>query len=215
MLALAAAIFGMVNYASFRHYKHADVSRSKLYQLSDKTQGLLKSLTNAIDVIVFLQPGQDIYEDVDNLLKEYQDASKLIRVQKVDPDRDLARTEMLAKKYQVSKANVVVFDNGGRTKFVTAEDIVEMDYSGMQMGAPPRKTGFKGEQAFSRRFRVSRNRRCPWCISCKATASATPMALTARKAIPTSRARSNVTIRRSKRSRSASRKRFPPMPIRS
>ena len=148
-LALAAAIFGMVNYASFRHYKHADLSRTKLYQLSEKTTGLLKSLTNAIDVIVFFQPGQDVYDDVDNLLKEYQESSKLIRVQKVDPDRDLARTEMLAKKYQVAKPNVVVFDNGGRTKFVTTEDIVEMDYSGMQMGMQPRKTGFKGEQAFS------------------------------------------------------------------
>ncbi|TAN38870.1 MAG: hypothetical protein EPN23_01065 [Verrucomicrobia bacterium] len=148
-LTLAVVIFGMINYMSFRHYQHTDVSRNKLYQLSDKTQGLLKSLTNAVDVIVFFQPGQDIYEDVDNLLKEYQDASKLIRVQKVDPDRDLARTEMLAKKYQVSKPNVVVFESNGRSKFVTADDIVELDYSGMQMGAPPRKTGFKGEQAFS------------------------------------------------------------------
>lgn len=146
---LAAAIFGMINYASFRHYKHADLSRSKMYQLSAKTTGLLKSLTNAVDVVVFFQPGQDVYDDVDNLLKEYQEASKLIRIQKVDPDRDIARTEMLAKKYQVTKANVVVFDAGGRTKFVTAEDIMEMDYSGAQMGAPPRKTGFKGEQAFS------------------------------------------------------------------
>ena len=149
MLVLAAALFGMVNYASFRHYKRHDLSKTKLYQLSDKTQGLLKSLTNAIDVVVFFQPGQEVYEDVDNLLKEYQDASKLIRVQKVDPDRDLARTELLAKKYQVSKPNVVVFDNNGRSKFVTADDIVEMDYSGAQMGQPPRKTGFKGEQAFS------------------------------------------------------------------
>lgn len=148
-LALAAALFGMVNYASFRHYKRHDLSKTKLYQLSDKSVSLLKSLTNTIDVVVFFQPGSDIFEDVDNLLKEYQDASKQIRVQKVDPDRDLAKTELLAKKYQVTQANVIVFDNNGRSKFVTAEDIVEMDYSGMQMGAPPRKTGFKGEQAFS------------------------------------------------------------------
>jgi ABC-type uncharacterized transport system involved in gliding motility auxiliary subunit len=148
-LALAAALFGMANYASFRHYKRLDVSKNKLYQLSDKSLGLLKSLTNTIDVVVFFQPGQEIYEDVDNLLKEYQDASKHIRVQKIDPDRDLAKTELLAKKYQVSRANTVVFDNNGRTKFVTADEIVDMDYSGMQMGMPPRKTGFKGEQAFS------------------------------------------------------------------
>ena len=148
-LALALLLFGLVNYLGYRHYRRADLSRTKLYQLSDKTKSLLRSLTNTIDVVVFFQPSQDIHEDVDNLLKEYQDASKLIRLQQVDPDRDLARTELLAKKYQVSQANVVVFDNGGRVKHVTVNDIVAMDYSGMPYGQPARKTAFKGEQAFS------------------------------------------------------------------
>ena len=51
-LVLAAAIFGMVNYVSFRNYARHDFSRTKLYQLSDKTTGLLKSLTNSIEVTV-------------------------------------------------------------------------------------------------------------------------------------------------------------------
>ena len=100
-------------------------------------------------MIVFFQPGHDVYEDVHNLLKEYEYASPLIRVEWVDPDRDLARTEELMRKYQVDQANVVVFDAGGRSKYVTARDIAEYDYSPVQFGQMPERIAFKGEQAFS------------------------------------------------------------------
>jgi len=148
-LALAAALVVMVNYLSSRHYQRYDWSRSKYYALSDKTMSLLGSLTGRVDVVVFFQPGQNVYEDVVNLLKEYEEASGLIHVEKVDPDRDIARTDELARKYQVDQANVVVFDYNGRSKFVNAAEIVEMDYSGMMQGRKAEMTGFKGEQAFS------------------------------------------------------------------
>ena len=152
-LVLAAAIFGMVNYVSFRNYARHDFSRTKLYQLSDKTTGLLKSLTNSVEVTVFLEPNRDaasaeVFEDVDNLLKEYQEAAPTVHVKKIDPNRDVALAELFAKKYQPSGFGVM-FDTGGRTKYVLAEELVEMDYSAAQMGGPPRKIGFKGEQAFS------------------------------------------------------------------
>lgn len=148
-LFLAAALVVMVNYLSSRHYQRFDWSRSKYYSLSDKTKQLLGSLTGRVDVVVFFQPGQAVYEDVVNLLKEYEEASRHVRVEMVDPDRDIARTEELARKYQVEQANVVVFDYNGRSKFVNASEIVEMDYSGMMQGGKAAMTGFKGEQAFS------------------------------------------------------------------
>lgn len=148
-LLLAGALLVMVNYLSSRHYRRFDWSRSKYYSLSDKTRNLLDSLTGRVDVVVFFQPGQSVYEDVDNLLKEYQEASSRIHVERVDPDRDIAKTEELARKYQVEQANVVVFDYNGRSKFVNAADIVEMDYSGVMQGGKAEMTGFKGEQAFS------------------------------------------------------------------
>lgn len=148
-LALAAALVLMVNYLSYRHYLRADWSRGGYYQLSEKTIGLLNSLTGTVDVVVFFQPQQEIYPDVDNLLKEYAYASGRIRVEKVDPDRDLARTEELMRKYKVEQANVVVFDYNGRSKYVGANEIVEYDYSPVAIGERPQKVAFKGEQAFS------------------------------------------------------------------
>jgi len=148
-LLLAVLLVGMVNYVSFRHYRRADWSRSHYYSLSDKTRNLLGSLTNRVRVVVFFQPQQEIYEDVDNLLKEYVYASPWIEVERVDPDRDLARTEELTRKYQVEQANVVVFESGGRTKYISSSDIIEFDYSMVPLGQEPVKTAFKGEQAFS------------------------------------------------------------------
>ncbi|MBN1270000.1 MAG: GldG family protein [Kiritimatiellae bacterium] len=148
-LALMAVLMVMLNYLAARHHVRADLSRTKYYQLSGKTLSLLESLTNTVRVIVFFQPGQDVYQDVEYLLREYEYASSRVRIEWVDPDRDLARAEELLKVYDVAQPNVVVFDAGGRSKYVGPDDIVEYDYEPMRFGQPPRRVAFKGEQAFS------------------------------------------------------------------
>lgn len=148
-VALFAVVVVMVNYVSYRRYWRADWSRSDFYTLSDKTVKLLNSVTNTINVVVFFQPGHSVYEDIENLLREYEYVSDRMRVTWVDPDRDLAQTERLAAKYEVNEANVIVFDVAGRFKYITADDVAEYDYTPMQYGQPPRQLSFKGEQAFS------------------------------------------------------------------
>lgn len=146
---LAAVLAVMVNYLAHRHYARADWSRSKFYGLSDKTLSLLAGLSNRVDVVVFFQPEHEAYDDVNNLLKEYAHASPLVHVERVDPNRDLARAEQLARRFQVDELNVVVFDCAGRSKFVSAADLMDLDYSGVMRGGAPQQTTFKGELAFS------------------------------------------------------------------
>ena len=148
-LLLATVVFGMVNYLSYRHYKRTDWSKSGYYTLSDKTTSLLASLSNEIDVVVFFQPDHEVFEDVDNLLKEYEAATPMLRVERIDPNRDPGRAEQLAARFDVKDMNVVVFDYRGRSKFINASEILEMDYSEMLQGGEPKRKGFKGEQAFS------------------------------------------------------------------
>ena len=131
-LALAAVLVLMLNYLSYRHYGRADWSRSGFYTLSEKTRSLLTGLTGTVEVVVFLQPSQDIFEDVVHLLTEYEVASPQIRVERVDPDRDLARTEELMRRYEVTESNVIVFDSDGRRKYVRAAEIAEYDYTPVQ-----------------------------------------------------------------------------------
>lgn len=146
---LAAVLTGLVNYLAHRHYARADWSRAQFYGLSDKTLSLLAGLSNDVNVVVFFQADDPRYEDVQNLLKEYELATRHIRLDRVDPNRDLGRAEELARRYQVNQLNVVVFECDGRTKFVSADDLQDVDYSGVMRGEAPQPTSFKGEQAFS------------------------------------------------------------------
>ncbi|HNX52723.1 MAG TPA: GldG family protein [Pontiellaceae bacterium] len=144
-LLLALVIALMVNYLSFRHYYRTDWSRAQLYNLSSKTTGLLESLDKPVSVTVFFQPGNVLYDDIHNLLREYQFHCSRLNIQWVDPDRDISQTEELAVKYKVTDPNVVVFDCGGRSKYVRADEIANINNaSGID-----RITSFKGEQAFS------------------------------------------------------------------
>lgn len=148
-VALAAVLVVMVNYLAQRNYARADWSQSRFYSLSDKTISLLDGLSNRVDITVFFQPDHPFFEDIANLLKEYTQASPRLHVELVDPNRNLARTEELARRYQVTELNVVVFDHNGRHKTVSADDVMEMDYAGLASGQPLQASAFKGEQVFS------------------------------------------------------------------
>ena len=143
LLALAVAL--MVNYLSFRHYYRVDWSHAQLYKLSSKTTSLLESLEKPIEVTISFQTGNVLYDDVVNLLREYQFHSRRLNIHRVDPDRELARAEELKSKYTELEPNVVIFDCEGRTKYVRKDDIATIDAS----SGIERITVFKGEQAFS------------------------------------------------------------------
>ena len=144
-LLLALVVTLMINYLSFRHYHRDDWSRTQLYKLSSKTTGLLETLEKPVEITVFFQPGNVLYEDIHNLLREYQFHCTRLNIQWVDPDRDIAQTEELAVKYKVTDPNVVVFDCEGRSKYVRVDEIAAIDSS----SGIDRINSFKGEQAFS------------------------------------------------------------------
>jgi hypothetical protein len=144
-LLLAAVIVLMINYLSYRHYYRADWSRTQRYALSPKTAALLETLENPVNITVFFQPGNVLYEDIHNLLREYQFLSDKLNIQWVDPDRDVALTEEMAVKYQVTEPNVVVFEHEERTDYVRTDEIAVVDDS----SGVERIKSFRGEQAFS------------------------------------------------------------------
>jgi ABC-type uncharacterized transport system involved in gliding motility auxiliary subunit len=143
----------MVNWLASRHYLRFDWTNVSYYKLSDKTKQVLQGLKSPLDVVVFLQPSAQqpqvakIYEDVRNLLKEFQYfGQKNLRIEYVDPQGDPHRAEQLVAKYKVDSPNVVIFASGDRHKYVTADELVEVDMS--QMGQGYRIKAFKGEGAF-------------------------------------------------------------------
>ncbi len=148
-LVLVLALLFMVNWLGARHWKRWDWTSSHLYTLSEKTENILKNLDKDVHVVVFMTPASNLYDQVHELLERYAAASKRITVESIDPEKEPLKTRQLAEKYGVSAANTVVFSVGDRTKYVTSDQMAEMDYSGLQFGQPPKVKAFKGEEQFT------------------------------------------------------------------
>ncbi len=148
-LVLAVMLTGLLNGLSARYYLRTDLSRAGLYTLSEKTLTLLRSLTDPVDVVVFFQRGEETFHDVEGLLREYMYHSPLLRVEYVDPDRNLARAEELAHRFEGTEPNVLIVHSEGRYRIVRAEDLAEFDFRGIREGMGPARALFKGEQAMS------------------------------------------------------------------
>jgi gliding motility-associatede transport system auxiliary component len=150
-VAIIIVLAAMVNYLGFEHYKRWDLSRDKKYALSDKTKHFLDSIKGKVRITVFFGSQNPITGDVQNLLTEYQYASRgKIDVEYVDPDRNLTRAKELFDKYKVvTDESVLIVDYQGRTKTVKSSEMADMDQGNPMTGEPAQVTAFKGEQAIT------------------------------------------------------------------
>lgn len=146
---LAVALTVMVNWLSARRWVREDLTSTKIYTLSEKSENILSDLPENIEVVVFMTPATSMYDQVRELLERYKAASDKISVEYIDPDREPLKTTQLAEKFGVQVADTVVFVLGDRTKYVTSDQMAEMDYSGMQYGQGPTMRAFKGEEQFT------------------------------------------------------------------
>lgn len=154
-LFVVTAIIVMLNYLSFRHYQRWDFSRDQKFALSSQTTNLLKSLKKPVRAVIFFSGDGQIVPDLQGLMREYEFASKKkFTAEYIDIYRSLTRAQELATKYKLAgNENIVILDFDGRTKFVNASEMadVEMpDQMAMMTGqTQPRIKAFKGEQAIT------------------------------------------------------------------
>ncbi|MCS7049755.1 MAG: GldG family protein [Verrucomicrobiae bacterium] len=154
-IVLAMALFAMINWLASRHYQRYDWTSTRYYALSEKTKQTLAALREPVDVVVFIPEGsqveyvQKVLQDVRDLLKEFQlYARDKLRVEYVDPQRDLARARALVEKYKLDSPDVVIFSTGNRHKYVRLDEMVELEHAGFMMGGGQRVRAFKGEGEF-------------------------------------------------------------------
>lgn len=153
-LLLAFALWAMVNYLGYRYYVRHDISRDQFYQLSDKTTALLDSITNDVAVTMYFMPTNSIYGDVERLLDEYDHASSRITVEKVDPHRDLLRSQELEARHSLGEPGVLIFECEDRARIVSRRDLVRAEYQLQADGqAASRTEYFLGEAMCSSALR--------------------------------------------------------------
>ena len=146
---LVIALTIMVNWLSSRRWVRADWTSTQIYTLSEKTENILANLADEIRVVVFMTPQTAMYDQVQELLERYKAASDRVSVEYIDPEKEPLKTTQLAEQFGVQVADTVVFVYGDRTKYVTSDQMAEMDYSGMQYGQGPTMRAFKGEEQFT------------------------------------------------------------------
>jgi gliding motility-associatede transport system auxiliary component len=142
------ALLAIVNWLGFRHWARGDWTHAQIYSLSPTTKKVLASLKEPVQVTVFMNRNTPLYSQVSELLNRYRSASKEISVETLDPRRNPARAEQLVKDFGI-RDQTVVFVSGSRKKYVEQDKLADYDYSGAQMGRPPKIKAFKGEEAFT------------------------------------------------------------------
>jgi len=83
------AVLVMVNYLSRDYCWRFHVSTHTRIELSPRTVGLLKSLTNRVTVTLYYEKDNALYSTVTDLLNEYRLVNPRISVLSVDYTRDL------------------------------------------------------------------------------------------------------------------------------
>lgn len=150
------ALVVMANYLASGYYRRFRLSQAGTMELAPQTVSLLKSVTNDLDVIIFFdrKGEEDLYQMVSGLLREYNFQNPKISVKSVDYTRYPGTAEIILAKYKLGSLkdkNFVIFDSGGRSKIVYANELSEYDLNKLMAGGTNEinRIGFKGEMMFS------------------------------------------------------------------
>jgi len=149
-IALAVAMLIGINWLGSRHWLRGDWTKTHIYSLSTTTRKLVAGLTKPVRITAFLDRDSRLYTPVSELLSRYRALSPKIEVEELDPKRNRARAEAVAREFGGIRLNTVVFRSGDRKKYVEEDKLAELDYTGMQNGGgAPEIKAFKGEEAFT------------------------------------------------------------------
>ncbi len=139
LIAILAAI--IVNAAAFRCNISADLTRNKLFSLSEPTLVAIKELNrqpNDVAVYGFFSSRDGNRELLADLLQEFKKRTGKLSYEMIDPYKNPAK----AKQFQIQELGTLVFVMGAKEIKVLARDIFSQDQSGANV--------FAGEQAIGR-----------------------------------------------------------------
>jgi gliding motility-associatede transport system auxiliary component len=112
---IALGILIAINYIGKRENKRWDLTVNKQFSLSDQSRNFLAKLDAPLNIHVF---AQDVaFSGFRDRLKEYEYASKQVKTEYVDPDRNPAA----AQQYKIEQYGTIVFEYKGRTERATSD----------------------------------------------------------------------------------------------
>jgi len=145
MVLISITIFVFVSYTNDRHYYRFDFTASGSYSLSSKTKKILKNLDQPVFVTTLLvhNPDYRFYGQILDILKEYKYVSGKVKVESIDPLREVTKVVELSERLKMSleqmERDTIIFACGDKSKHVKLSEVIEKEF--------PFK--FKGEEIFT------------------------------------------------------------------
>ncbi len=122
MVMLFLGILVIVNFLGARHTLRWDYSETKRFTLAPQTYEVLRSLERDVKVTVFGAGGRPALAIYRDLLDSYRQASPLLTVEYIDPERQPAQ----ARRYGVTRTDVAVLESGTRSARVSTPSEAEL-----------------------------------------------------------------------------------------
>lgn len=152
LLAITAVI--LLNAVAWRVPYSLELDVGTRHRLSEKTEKMLATTKGDVDVIAVLNPDKKLYDDVRNILMEYEHTAQTlgglhVSLEWVNPDRDISRAHQLAGQYELESGDQIIFRSGENYRVINVGELARYEYELRDSGVSRRMVGFLGEQAFS------------------------------------------------------------------
>ena len=135
---LLALVCLELNYLSFRHFERWDWTSDARFTLSQRTEEVVGSLGQTVDVYLLLSEAEPNFADVDELLQRYRASSPNVRVVHVDPDKEPGEARRVAERFDIemgvastgeSFADVAAVVSAGERRWkITRDDLFSVDF---------------------------------------------------------------------------------------
>ncbi len=128
---LTLALFAGLNWVSYHYHKRWDLTPAGNHTLSGMTLTYLRKLGKEVDITLVYPRNTPLYEPTRALLDEYQRHGKrLVKVEEIDPVRDIDRAEQLKLETKLNLAqNGILIRANNRQRYLAEEELVVRDNS--------------------------------------------------------------------------------------
>lgn len=153
-LTCVLALIAMANYFGARYYSRGHLTPNTRHELSSQTRLILQAVTNDVNITVFFDRDQALYQEVTELVSEYRLLTPKIEVTTIDYNSNPAGAEIVKKRLNLAPGMVndmVIFESNGQTKIVQSSLLSDLDMSSLISGKSQevKRVGFKGELLFT------------------------------------------------------------------
>lgn len=142
-LFLSYILLMIISYISFQYYFRVDLNKTSPFKLSARTIQLLESIDDKIYLTVLISQKNRMYEDIENLLKEYQTYIKNIDILWIDPIKNPSKTKELKFKYNIESTPVIIISNKSEYRIISEKNLYKKDHINES------QSSFCGEQIIS------------------------------------------------------------------